>query len=299
MKKLLLASALALTTSVAVADPIYLDIGADFGGNDNFVVDTNTTGWLDQLLHTYQSITTVVDLDKSFDGSASSLLTDGDSITTNGGFIDGDLSSLSTNYITGLNPGQGFTGPSSNGFNPDFTWGLSFQITDLVGTINGDGAAQYLDYTSGAISFFYYELSMGSTADFIELFTIDVTGSGLTASGSFIKGSLSDFGTDYVNGVDGVVGGNLFNTALGGFKEYSEAQASSELSVHSLIDYNTEDLKDDDITFLGLTGEKQAIVRLNGQHDGSIAFNVPEPTSLAILGLGLLGFAASSRKKSA
>ena len=283
MKKLLLASALALTTSVAVADPIYIDIGADFGGNDDFAVDTNTTGWLDQLTLIYQSNSTVIDLDDSFD------LSDGDSITTNGGFIDGDVSTLETNIITGFNPVETlFGGPSDNGYGGD--WGITFQITDLIGTIEG-GANQYLSYTSGAISFFYFQAGMTATTDFIELFTIDVTSSGQTASGSYVQGELGNYGTEDVNGV---VAGNVFNTALGGFKEYSES--GNLPSVYAYIDYNTEDPVAE---LLGFNQDQHAILGINGQHDGSIAFNVPEPTSLAILGLGLLGFAASSRKKSA
>jgi hypothetical protein len=35
----------------------------------------------------------------------------------------------------------------------------------------------------------------------------------------------------------------------------------------------------------------------NVQHDANMSINVPEPTSLAILGLGLLGFAGSRRRK--
>jgi len=284
MKKLLLASALALTTSVAVADPIYLDIGADFGGNDDFAVDTNTTGWLDQLTLIYQSSSTVIDLDDSFG------LSDGDSITTNGGFIDGEVGSIATNIITGFNPQENVLGgPSDNGYGGS-NWGITFQITDLVGTIEG-GANQYLSYTSGAISFFYFQAGMTATTDFIELFTIDVTSSGQTASGSYVQGELGNYGIDDVNGV---VAGNVFNTALGGFKEYSES--GNLPSVYAYIDYNTEDPVAE---LIGFDQDQHAIFAIDGQHDGSIAFNVPEPTSLAILGLGLLGFAASSRKKSA
>jgi len=299
MKKLLLASALALTTSVAVADPIFIDVGQDFGGNANFAVDTNTTGWVDQLTHLYQSSSTVVDLDDSFNFvDASTLLTDGDSITTNGGFVDGDLSSVSTNLITGLNPSQTtFGGPSNNGING--SWGLTFQIEDLMGTINGDGAGQYLDYTSGTISFYYFDSSMAATTDFIELFTIDITSSGLTASGSFVRGNLTDFGTDLVGlGGDAVLAGNVFNLQQGGFKDYAESTPDADLAIRSLIDYNTEDLEDSDITFLGFDADLHAVVALAGLHDGSVSFNVPEPTSLAILGLGLLGFAGSRRRKS-
>tara|TARA_R110001583_G_scaffold14826_1_gene61703 strand:- start:5339 stop:6232 length:894 start_codon:yes stop_codon:yes gene_type:complete len=297
MKKLLLASALALTTTVAVADPIYLDVGFDFGGNANFAVDGNTTGWVDQLTHLYQSESNIVDLDDSFDFvNASSLLTDGDTITTNGGFSDFD--SLSQNLITGLNPSSNpFGGPSDNAIGDD--WGLTFTINNLVGTIAG-GANQFLNYTSGAINFFYYDTSMGATTDFIELFTINVTGSGLIASGSFIAGTLSDFGTDMVgDGADAVLAGNVFNSQLGGFKDYADSQTSPDLAINSLIDYNTENLQASDITLNGTDGDGHALVTINGQHDGSMTFSVPEPTSLAILGLGLLGFAASSRKKSA
>jgi hypothetical protein len=291
MKKLLLASALALTTTVAVADPIFLDVGQDFGGNGNVATTSSTTGWIDQLTYIYQSETTVVDVDGSFSGTAASLLTDGDSILTNGGFVNGDLNSLSTNLITGLNPQQTtFGGPSDNGYGGD--WGLTFQITNLMGTVSG-GTNQYLDYTSGAISIYYYQAGMTSTTDFIELFTIDVTNSGLTASGSFVGGNVINYGTDLVNGV---VAGDVFNNLFGGFKEYSEDQVSPDFAVNSLLDYNTEDVTSAD--FLGTDAEGNNIFMVEGQHDGSIVFNVPEPASIAILGLGLLGLAGARRRKS-
>ncbi|WP_159816983.1 PEP-CTERM sorting domain-containing protein [Colwellia sp. 20A7] len=291
MKKLLLASALALTTTVAVADPIFLDVGLDFGGNGNVATTSSSTGWIDQLTYIYQSDTTVVDVDGSFSGTAASLLTDGDSIVTNGGFINGDLNSLSTNLITGLNPQQTtFGGPSDNGYGGD--WGLTFQITNLMGTVAG-GTNQYLDYTSGAISIYYYQAGMTATTDFIELFTINVTNSGLTASGSFVGGNVTNYGTDLVNGV---VAGDVFNNLFGGFKEYSEDQVSPDFAVNSLLDYNTEDVKSAD--FLGTDLEGNNIFRVEGQHDGSIVFNVPEPASIAILGLGLLGLAGARRRKS-
>ncbi|MDO6506821.1 PEP-CTERM sorting domain-containing protein [Colwellia sp. 4_MG-2023] len=291
MKKLLLASALALTTTVAVADPIFLDVGQDFGGNGNVATTSSSTGWIDQLTYIYQSETTVVDVDGSFSGTAASLLTDGDSIVTNGGFINGDLSSLSSNLITGLNPQQTtFGGPSDNGYGGD--WGLTFQINNLMGTVAG-GTNQYLDYTSGAISIYYYQAGMTSTADFIELFTINVTNSGLTASGSFVGGNVSNYGTDLVNGV---VAGDVFNSLLGGFKEYSEDQVSPDFAVNSLLDYNTEDVTSAD--FLGTDAEGNNVFMVEGQHDGSITFNVPEPASIAILGLGLLGLAGARRRKS-
>ena len=42
------------------------------------------------------------------------------------------------------------------------------------------------------------------------------------------------------------------------------------------------------------TGE----VYVSAQHNASLQFAVPEPTTLAILGLGLLGFAGSRRRNS-
>jgi hypothetical protein len=289
MKKLLLASALALTTSVAVASPVFIDVGQDFGNNASpQAAGDTTTGWLDSLSLVYTSSSDFVDLDDSV------TLSDGDTVKTSAGFIDGDFSSLQVNVVTGLLPGQSGGGPSKNGYNKDAElnvddgWGLTFQIEDMEGVVAG-GTNQYLNYTSGDITLYYFDETMNATTDFIELFTISVANSGLTTGsggGSFVSGSISSFGTGSVNGVDA---GDVFNNAFGSFEDYVVT-----LPIFSVIDYNTTPIGG----FTGAPGNSGHLeLTANGTHDGSIVFNVPEPTSIAILGLGLLGFAGSRRRK--
>jgi hypothetical protein len=293
MKKTLTAIALlAGMSGVAQADPIYLDVGLDFGGNSNTAAGSTTTGWVDTLTYKYQSESTIVDLDNSFDGlDADTLLTDGDSIVTNGGFTD--LSSLEFNGITGLNPGETiFGGPSNNGLNTN--WGLTFKIENLVGTVSGSGASQYLDYETGDISFFYYDGSMSSTSDFVELFTISLQSSGALAStGPYFSGNISSYGTGTVNGV---AAGDVFNSIYGGFEEFALSTTAPDLAGFAFVDYNTNP---DTATFTptGQNSNGNLIITATGEHNGSIAFDVPEPTSLGLFGAALLGLAGVARRR--
>jgi hypothetical protein len=52
------------------------------------------------------------------------------------------------------------------------------------------------------------------------------------------------------------------------------------------------------MTVEAITGYNTQGVAFGVTHDGNSFISVPEPTTVAILGLGLLGFAASSRRKS-
>jgi len=280
MKKLITAAIVALSfAGTAAADPIYIDVGVDFGGNANTAAGSTTTGWLNQLSILYTSASEITDNDG--DG----FLSVGDTILSTGGILNSNfagLGDLTSNLVNSFEPAAiGAFGPSDNDFNTD--WGLTFGFDDLAGYWTGTGMA----YTSGTISMYYYNINtMTSVSDFVRLFDLNVNGGGDTGTSTVLSGLLSNFGdAGSVNGVDA---GDVFNTALGSFQDYTEEAPSN--TVYFNASQDTQPL-----TGLNFVN---GVASIGGTHNGSINFQVPEPTSIAILGLGLLGFAGARRRKS-
>ncbi|PCH96618.1 MAG: hypothetical protein COB83_05350 [Gammaproteobacteria bacterium] len=143
-----------------------------------------------------------------------------------------------------------------------------------------------MTYTSGTISMYYYDATMTAVSDFVRLFDLNVNGGGDTGTSTVLSGVLSNFGgAGLVNGVDA---GDVFNTALGSFQDYTEEAPGN--NVYFAASQDTQPL-----TGLNFVN---GVATIGGLHNGSINFQVPEPTSIAILGLGLLGFAGARRRKS-
>lgn len=259
----------------AHADQFYIDIGTNQGGNATTANGSTTTGWLDQLAFLYNSTSVITD---GGVGGAN-VLSVGDTILSKGGINNDnfiDPTGISTNLITAFEPQQTtFGGPSDNGFNSGaLEWGLTFGFPDLVGTWNGSG----FSYTSGTISMYYYDNTMANAADFVRLFDFNVLGGGDTGNATALSGTLGNFGA--VNSVNSIDAADVFNFALGSFGDLSGPPNNKIVSFNASQD--TQPLSG--LTFSNGQAE------LSGSHNGSINFSVPEPTSIAILGLGLLGF---------
>jgi hypothetical protein len=289
MKKVVTNITKVVTTIVAlsfagtsVADQFYINVGNDFGGNGNNnpkAVGLNTTGWLDQLSIVYQSTSTITDAG-SF-GVADGILSAGDSILSTGGISNAgfnNLSDIQSNLVNNFEPASTFFGgPSNNGFG---YWGLTFGFSDLAGTWNGFG----FDYTSGTVSMYYYDGTTTNVSALIRLFDLEVNGGGDTGNSTFLSGTMTNFDGTTVNGVNA---GDVFVSKLGTYKDYSSVpgqnvyfNASQDTQPLNSVDYNN------------------GFANVGATHSGSINFSVPEPTSIAILGLGLLGLAAAKRRKS-
>nr|WP_281362616.1 PEP-CTERM sorting domain-containing protein [Marinifaba aquimaris] len=131
---------------------------------------------------------------------------------------------------------------------------------------------------------------MTATTDFIEVLTLDVIGGGQDLTGSLVNTRVSSFGTDQINGVDA---GDVFNTEFGSFEDY--INSGLDIAIYGILDFNGSNAE---FGGLGLKGGKTTI-EASADHDGSLEFSVPEPTSMAILGLGLLGLAGAARRKNA
>ncbi len=286
----------ALLAAPVVAQPIYIDIGADYGGNANTAAGTTTTGWLDELQFNYNSWS------KVFDSNGNGTIDAGDVITSSGGLLGSGfnnfISQYGNNSISSFLPQEfGAFGPSNNGYKNG--WELSFGFNNLSGVIDGFGG---VNWVGGTISF-YATTNVGACAAannincFTRLFDMNVTNGGNIPSATILNGYLTNFNS--AQSINGVIAGDIFNTKFGGinqsFRDIHDALASvgQQQNFQFIVDQNVAALP----AVTGYDPVTKTFTLARALHDGSLAFNVPEPTSIAILGLGLLGLGLSRRKQ--
>ncbi|MDX2367579.1 MAG: PEP-CTERM sorting domain-containing protein [Colwellia sp.] len=85
-----------------------------------------------------------------------------------------------------------------------------------------------------------------------------------------------------------------FDALVAGWFTTSWGEDFTTLTNTPTIDFSL----DIDITAYDVDSPAPGITTIMVAHDGSAVINVPEPTSIAILGLGLLGLAGARRRKS-
>jgi hypothetical protein len=274
-KSLIAGLVLASCSSAAFANQFYVDAGADFGGTANTAAGATTTGWLNEMLYEYSSSTLVTDADLNGPDA-------GDSIVTTGGFIDGSLASVGINQITSLSPSQAFGGPSHNGLGIG-NWNLTFQF-ELTGTL---GPGLTTDYNSGMITFYHFTGNEASTAEFTELFTLEALSTSQSFGGPSLRTQFVSYGAGMVNGLNV---GDMFN-----FDEFGGVNVTeiidNMINAYAIFDFNTDPRQ------ITATNNMDGTWTLTGEHDGSVSFQIPEPASLAVLGLGLMGLAGVSRRR--
>jgi len=280
MNKIILALPFILATQSVLADQFYLDPGTNydvvFAPNEDKVCDT-CTSLKDEFNFIYQSTSTITDM--TGDGISA-----GDLISTNGGLSVGPLGN---NQILGFNPNESFGSDSNNGYGD---WALSFSITDLPGIVTSIvDDVPIIAYGPGLLEMFV--TFDGST--FNNFMDIALTGGATAAASSYLFG-----GADF-NNVDAGYN-NLFNSKnpvcnnTGLWEIWKNCEAPTN-SVQFAFDFNTN-LLTTNFAEAGVDQNGKQLFSVTSDHDGSGVLSVPEPTSIAILGLGLLGLAGARRR---
>lgn len=271
-------AAVALATAgAAFGSPIYLDVGTNFAPGSDKVTPTSTSV-KNEVLYAYQSTTVVTDT------NGNGIIDAGDAITTSIGLFG--TNTLSSNMATGFNPNQAFGTNANNGYGTN--WLLSFRSTDLTGVIAGvtAGGVPLLAYSGGTVEM----LLTFDGISFNNFMNLDVTGGGADGVATVLFGGIDFTGTDA--GFN-----NLFHAANGvncagntGFYDLATCSPfPATLSFAASQDTN--------VLISSFTNNGDGTFTVSTNHDGSVAFNVPEPSALLLAGSALLGLGFSGRRR--
>lgn len=296
MKKLMVGLLLVLfLCTSANAMPIKLNIGA-YGDGDN-PTEAGFTSVFSQMQFFANTTSTQFGA-----GGPGSLPVVGDT------FVDAGNLNI-TSYVglqaPGYDQGLGAAGETTKAYSITGSW------SGLTGSIVGSGAIgpntfQTTQYDSGTTIDLYIDddvdqdfgATLGASDDTgfgadpgtTKIGTIQITGgTGInvfnTATGAFISGST------VLSGKFTALADDFWYTATGE-DIYDEYFLTIGWEVTTDVDQNTDNVSVNGI-YDGTT-----MFTIDSDHDGSIDVNVvPEPTTLILMGLGLLGLAGVSRKK--
>lgn len=287
-KTLLASSMLAVSMSVS-ASKFYVDtagtgIGSGLGDPTNCATCTNDK---DELTYQYVSATDITT-------SVANTISVGDSLVTKGGLDFTSQATLNSSFdannFSAFNPtnvSRGYNSDRTNG-NP-LSWSLSF-VFNLVGTVQAVSATDLdLNYTGGIFEVYLATYSAAGDVSATNIFDINITGSDASNGSNFLV-----FGEVGFSGNEPAIYQNMFHDnvlSCGGSSSYfALVNCTPKLKVGARFDQNL------DYPLIDLTSTPGHAL-IGGTHNGSLSFNVPEPTTLMLLGSALLGLSATRRKK--
>ncbi|WP_198243798.1 PEP-CTERM sorting domain-containing protein [methane-oxidizing endosymbiont of Gigantopelta aegis] len=285
-KQTILVSTLSAAAMSVQATPFYIDLNGTGVGN-GFSDATNCptcTSDANELTVKYQSHTAI---DLASAGGAG--LDVGDTLVTTGGYsTDG----FSVNAVTGLNPSGADYGFSNTSFAAANDWGLTFEfnlIGQVASVINGTDVGDVI-YNGGYIDMLFVKFDgLGGIASTEQAMRLNVTGSDLDNNSNLLIFGTLDFSLNTGNTYD-----SLFNiqggaSCAGDISFRGLAECVPALDFTFVIDQNLNQPSVE-----SLVGN---ILTVGGTHDGSLAFNVPEPSTLALLSSVLFGLGGALRRK--
>lgn len=307
------ALAMALASGAVSATPYYIDV-APAGGTGVPLPfgDANTTTGAFDSFQIFANTTSTI-----YDTNASGTVNVGDK------FIDIG----NANFTSGLPSGD------SEGINVNLGSGILSEITtswtNLIGSVSAlspittgpltGGFITTTSYVAGGVFDFYFQAPGNATygttvaatddsghADGTKVLSLTMTtGTGSStfdALGNFVTGS-SNFLAEITYALDNFW---WFDTNGNGVADAADQDFHDllglliPLQLNSGVDQNTNHVVNVAGSGApGPTGFGNELLVVHSDHDGSIKFSVPEPASLALMGLGLLGLGLSRRSKKA